>query len=95
MSLRGRLAKLERWAQEEGLHECPGCQRRLRGEIPMTTTEVRAGEPMPEPDHCPVCGVEWPRIAIEFVGADPGETQYIVHSPLFYDPVFPGQSRSS
>ncbi len=69
MSLRGRLAKLERWAEATGLNECPGCQARLRGEIPMTTTDVRAGEPMPEPDHCPVCSVEWPRLTMEIVGA--------------------------
>jgi len=95
MTLRGRLAKLERWAQEEGLHDCPGCQRRLRGEIPMTTTNVPAGEPMPEPDRCPVCGVEWPRITMEFVGANTGETRYIVYSPLHYDPEFPAHRQAS
>ena len=91
MSLRGRLTKLERAAEGMGLHECPGCQRRLRGEIPIKQTNVLAGEPMPEPDRCPVCGVEWPRMMIEFVGTDPRGNDRIVYSPLTYDPVFPEQ----
>ncbi len=90
MNLRGRMARLERWAEAAGLHECPGCQRR-RGEIPGTTTRVLAGEHLPEPDHCPVCGVEWPAMTLKIVGANPGQVSHIVYSPVHYDPVYPAQ----
>jgi hypothetical protein len=90
MKVASRLARLERHAKAQGLFECPECRRRLRCEIPVRRTEVLGGEPMPEPDHCPKCGVEWPRVVMGIVGPTPGELAYVVLSPLFYDPVFPG-----
>ena len=100
MNVSTRLAKLERRTLEAGLHECPGCRRRLRWEIQPKETEVMVGEPMPEPDHCPVCGVEWPQLIMTFSDAHMPKdfrerkdlmvnpaVAAIVLSPLGYDPV--------
>ena len=68
----------------QSLSDCPECQRRLVGKVPCRSIDVGAGEPLPAPDHCPVCGVEWPMLVISWMGRG----DHWVLTPLSYDPVF-------